>query len=97
MKKIIVLFILVTISLLFSACNSCTKGIKNLESDWGDLERTVTVTSAFTGDTLFHYDGPCYISEDSKGGDVSLIYYVGKKAKKADFIGSGFNFVAIEK
>ena len=97
MKKMIVLFILVTISILFSACNSCTKMSKNLESDWGDLERVVTVTSIFTGDTLFHYDGPCYISEGSTGTDVRLIYYIGKKAKKADFIGNGFNFVAIEK
>lgn len=95
MKKILIFLLL--ISAFFAGCNSCTKMTKNLESDWSDLERTVTVTSAFSGDTLFRYEGPCYISEDKNESGVTLIYYVGKKAKKADFIGNGFNFVAIEK
>ena len=98
MKKLITILIFTAISIAFTACNSCTKLSKNMESDWSDLERTITVTSAFTGDTLFHYEGPCYISSDNKSlNNVTLIYYVGKVAKKADFIGSGFNFVAIEK
>lgn len=95
MKKILIFLLL--ISAFFAGCNSCTKMAKSLESDWGDLERIVTVTSTFKGDTLFHYEGPCYISDDQNEQGVTLIYYVGKTAKKADFIGSGFNFVAIEK
>ena len=90
MKKLITILIFTAISIAFTACNSCTELSKNLESD-------CTVTSAFTGDTLFHYEGPCYISDNNSTNKVTLIYYVGKVVKKADFIGSGFNFVAIEK
>lgn len=97
MKKLITILIFTAISIAFTACNSCTELAKNMESDWSDLERTITVTSAFTGDTLFHYEGPCFISDNNSTNDVTLIYYVGNVAKKADFIGSGFNFVAIEK
>ena len=97
MKKLITILIFTAISIAFTACNSCTQFSKNMESDWSDLERTITVTTAFTGDTLFHYEGPCFISNNNSTNNVTLIYYVGKVAKKADFIGSGFNFVAIEK
>lgn len=97
MKKLVTLLVLVAACIGLTGCNSCTKFTKNMESDWGDLERTVTVTSAFTGDTLFHYEGSCYIAANSEMQGVTLIYYVGKTPKKADFIGNGYNFVAIEK
>ena len=95
MKKILI-FLLPT-CVFFTGCNSCTQVTKNLESDWSNLERVVTITSAFTGDTLFHYDGPCYISESKNENGGTVIYYINGKAKKADFIGNGFNSVAIEK
>lgn len=80
----------------FTGCNSCTQQLKNLESDFSALDRNLVVTNAFTGDTVWKYSGDCYISEGSKAGDVTVIYYVGKKAKKADFVGN-FILSAIEK
>ena len=97
MKKLITILIFTAISIAVIACNSFKKFSKDVESDWGDLNRNVVVTSAFTGDTLFRYSGKCYISQSSTVGDVTLIYYDGGEAKKADFIGNWFNFVAIEK
>ena len=96
MKKLIAIFALAFIVFGFTGCNSCTQQLKNLESDFSALDRDLVVTSAFTGDTTWKYSGDCYISEGSSAGDVTIIYYVGKKAKKADFVGN-FILSAIEK
>lgn len=97
MKKI--LFVLIAFATLFAftGCNSCTQTFKNLESDFSELDRNITVINAIRGDTLFTYSGPCYISDGTNPGDVTLIYKVGKKSKKADFLGEHVIFIATEK
>lgn len=94
MKKIIIFAIAILTTLMYTGCNSCTHAFKNFESDFAELDRDVTVMNAFTGDTMFHYSGPCYFSEDT--GSVTLIYKVNGKSKKADWVGN-FIFQAIEK
>ena len=95
MKKIIIFAIAILITLMYTGCNSCTQMYKEFESDFAELDRDVTVMHAFTGDTLFHYSGPCYFSKDTAGG-VTLIYKDNGKSKKADWTGN-FIFQAIEK
>ena len=102
MKKI--LFVLIAFATLFAftGCNSCTQTFKNLESDFSELDRNITVINAIRGDTLFSYSGPCYISDganpgNANPGNVTLIYKVGKKSKKADFLGEHVIFIATEK
>lgn len=96
MKKLIAIIAIVFIAFGFTGCNSCTQGLKNLESDFSALDRTIVITNAFTGDTVWTYTGDCYISDGSGPGDVTIIYYVGKKAKKADFFGN-FILTALER
>lgn len=94
MKKFIIFAIAILTMFMFTGCNSCTQMYKEFESDFAELDRDVTVMHAFTGDTLFHYSGPCYFSEDT--GSVTLIYKVNGRSKKADWVGN-FIFQAIEK
>lgn len=98
MKKLIAIIAIVFCMFGFTGCNSCTQQIKNLESDFSELDRDIVVLNSFTGDTVFKYSGPCYIDGNSNAGDITIIYRQnGKKAKKADFIGSHIIFVAVEK
>ena len=94
MKKFITLAFTIVTMFIFTGCNSCTQVYKEFQSDFTELDRDVTVMHAFTGDTLFHYSGPCYFSEDT--GSVTLIYKVNGHSKKADWVGN-FIFQAIEK
>ena len=94
MKKFIILAFTIVTMFIFTGCNSCTQVYKEFQSDFTELDRDVTVMHAFTGDTLFHYSGPCYFSEDA--GSVTLIYKVNGHSKKADWVGN-FIFQAIEK
>ena len=94
MKKFIILAFTIVTMFIFTGCNSCTQVYKEFQSDITELDRDVTVMHAFTGDTLFHYSGPCYFSEDT--GSVTLIYKVNGHSKKADWVGN-FIFQAIEK
>lgn len=97
MKKILFVLIVFATLFAFTGCNSCTQTFKNLESDFSELDRNITVINAIRGDTIFSYSGPCYISDGANPGDVTLIYKVGKKSKKADFLGEHVIFVATEK
>ena len=101
MKKIILIAIfaiMTAIVVTMTGCNGCTMVAKNLESNYSELHRDVTVISAFTGDTIFSYSGPCYFSTPGyTANEVSLIYYVNGKSRKADFVGGGYIFMAIEK
>ena len=97
MKRIITAMALTACIYTLSGCNSCTQTMKNIESDFAELDRDVTVLNAITGDTIFSYSGPCYIDGSANPGDVTLLYYQGKKAKKADFIGHHIMFIATEK
>lgn len=96
MKKLI-LIALFAIFATMTGCNGCTMIAKNLESNYSELNRDITVINSFTGDTIFTYSGPCYFETDSGTTNVSLIYKQNGRSKKADFVGSGFVFVAIEK
>lgn len=51
----------------------------------------------FSGDTLFAYSGPCYFNTAEHSNDVSIIYSVNGRKLKADFVGAGFVFKAVEK
>lgn len=83
--------------MLVGCGNSWEQKKKNWASDYGDLERDVTVINALTKDTLFSYSGPCYINTAASPGDITFIYYVNGQAKKADFLGEFVIFTAIEK
>ena len=96
--KNILLIALVAIAATMTGCNGCTMLSKNLESNFSELHRDVVVLNAFTGDTVFSYSGPCYFSTpEGASNQVSLIYYVNGHSRKADFVGSGFIFKAVEK
>lgn len=98
MNKIILMLIAFAIVVTMNGCNGCTMMYKNLESNYSELHRDVVVINAFTGDTIFTYSGACYFKTPEKSpNEVSLIYYENGKSRKADFIGSGFIFKAIEK
>lgn len=96
MKKLILITLFVIVATM-TGCNGCTMIAKNLESNYSELNRDVVVLNAFTGDTIFTYSGPCYFETDSGTTNVSLIYKVNGHSKKADFVGGGFIFKAIEK
>lgn len=95
MKKLIVFAIIVLVACIFTGCNSCTHTFKNLESDFSELDRDVVVLHPFTGDTLFTYSGPCYITNDSSN-NVTLIFKVNGKSRKADW-SNNVIFQAVEK
>lgn len=97
MKKLLLAAVALSAALTFTGCNSCTHVMKDLESDFSELERDITVLNAITGDTIFTYSGPCYISEGSGDGDVTLIFKRNGVSKKADFIGNHIIFIAKEK
>ena len=99
MKKILLTVCAVAamaISVSLSGCNSCSMKMKNLESDYSELDRDVVVRNAFTGDTIFSYSGPCYFKTTKESNDVSIIYWKNNRRKKADFVGS-YVFSASEK
>jgi hypothetical protein len=85
------------ISLIYSGCNACDNTVKNLQSNWTNLPRDITVINALRGDTIFKYSGPCYITDESGKGDITLIYKVNGTSKKADFLGDHVIFIAVEK
>lgn len=97
MKKLLLAALVLSSALTFAGCNSCTHMMKDLESDFSELERDITVLNAITGDTIFTYSGPCYISEGSSSGDVTLIFKRNGVSKKADFIGEHIIFIATER
>lgn len=97
MKKILLILIAFASVFALTGCNSCTQNFKNLESNFSELDRNITVINAIRGDTIFSYSGPCYISDEANPGNVTLIYKVGKKSKKADFLGEHVIFIATEK
>lgn len=98
MNKILLTLVAFAIAVTMTGCNGCTMMYKNLESNYSELHRDVVVLNAFTGDTIFTYSGACYFKTPEKSSnEVSLIYYENGKSRKADFIGSGFIFKAIEK
>lgn len=96
MKKIVLLAVF-AIALTMTGCNGCTMMAKNIESNYSELHRDVVVLNAFTGDTLFAYSGPCYFNTHEHSNDVSIIYSVNGRKLKADFVGAGFVFKAVEK
>lgn len=68
---------------------------KEWKSDYGNLERRITVYN-INGDVVWDYSGSCYITESSSNGNLTVIYYVDNAAKKADFFGNMLSFVIIE-
>ncbi len=98
MKKILLALVAFAIAGTMTGCNGCTMMYKNLESNYSELHRDVVVLNALTGETIFTYSGACYFkTPENSSNEVSLIYYVNGKSHKADFVGSGFIFKAIEK
>jgi len=84
------------IGLILSGCNACDNTVKNLQSNFTNLSRDITVINALRGDTIFKYSGPCYITDESGKGDITLIYKVNGVSKKADFLGDHVIFMAVE-
>ena len=96
MKKIVLLAVF-AIALTMTGWNGCTMMAMNIESNYSELHRHVVVLNAFTGDTLFAYSGPCYFNTHEHSNDVSIIYSVNGRKLKAEFVGAGFVFKAVEK
>lgn len=85
------------LSLMLCSCgNSWEMSKKNYESNYGKLSREITITNSFTGEVIWHFNGVTYISNSSEG-DISILFYVDDKPKKADFIGQGIIATIIEK
>lgn len=89
-------FMIVSFLLLAVSCgNSWEVTKKKWKSDYGNLERKITVYN-INGDVVWDYSGSCYITESSSNGNLTVIYYVDNIAKKADFFGNMLSFVIIE-
>lgn len=89
-------FMLVSFLMLaFSCGNEWEVTKKKWKSDFGNLERKITVYN-INGEVVWDYSGSCYITETSINGNLTVIYYVGDVAKKADFFGNMLSFVIIE-
>ena len=57
MKKIFALILLAALTLASTGCESCSREIKSIKSDWGGgLYRTVTLLD-YQGDTLKQWTG----------------------------------------
>lgn len=93
---LVAIVIVVLVVAVAFAGNKGTRAIKNIQSNYANLDRDVLVINSFTGDTLFKYSGPCYFDTE-RGGAVSLIYERNGKQFKADWAGTGFVFFANEK
>lgn len=57
--------------------------------------RKILVLNAFTGDTLWRFQGRARITESSSNGDVT-IHYIDESGvpKKRDFLGSSMNIIS---
>lgn len=97
MKKIIPIAIVLILTLTsFVSCgNSWEITKKNLASNYTELPRRITVTD-LDGNDVWNFEGVAYISDDSSVGDVTIIYQTDMGLKKIDFIGIGFNVMAVE-
>ena len=83
----------------FVCGNSGVKLKKDVQSDFGSLERDVVVVNSFTGDTLFKYSGPCYFTTEGRefNKGIVLIYEQNGKTLKANFAGQNIVFIAVER
>ncbi|MDR0563211.1 MAG: hypothetical protein LBG73_11075 [Spirochaetaceae bacterium] len=79
-------------------CSSCTMGMKqsmkNISSNFGGLNREITVYNAYTGEKLYAYEGKAYISGDSKSGSITIVL---EEGRKIDIIGANAIVISIEK
>ncbi|MDR0567978.1 MAG: hypothetical protein LBG87_02080 [Spirochaetaceae bacterium] len=93
MKKTAVLVI--TALWLFSSCTMGMKeSLKNITSNFGGLNREITVYNAYTGEKLYTYEGKAYITDDPKTSRITIVLANGKKV---DIVGINTIIVSIEK
>ena len=83
--------------LLLSGCGNgweITK--KNFKSNYSELPRKVVVYDSFKAEPIWEFTGIVYMSDDSREGNVSIIYKKGREYYKNDFVGHHINVYMIE-
>ena len=87
--KTIKIMSLVLMGLALSGCgNSWEMTKKNWSSDLSDLPRRVTIWDSLTGETVWTFEGPVYLSDHSSPGNLSIIYRDSNgKLRKNDYVG----------
>ena len=69
-KKIFALVLLVGVALASTGCESCSRGIKSIKSDWGGgLYRRVTLMD-YQGDTLKQWEGKFDVRDEGSDNQV---------------------------
>lgn len=88
--------ILITLSLCLISCGRMSVKYKTMQSNVSLLKREVTVYSSETSKIVWSFTGDCYMTEESKSGDITIIFD-DKGIKKADFVGDKFFVIMVEK
>ena len=99
MKKALIGLCLASTLLLSSCGASWERTKKDYKADiGGGLVRSVKVYDFISKETVFEYEGKCYLDDGAKPGDFTLICYdKNNESKKVDFVGHGMSIVMIEK
>ena len=96
-KKMKTLMIAIMGCLLLSGCgNGWEMTKKNFKSNYSELPRKVVVYDSFKAETIWEFTGIVYMSDDSRVGNVSIIYKKGGEYYKNDFVGQHINVYMIE-
>ena len=83
--------------LLLSGCgNGWEMTKKNFKSNYSELPRKVVVYDSFKTKPIWEFTGIVYMSDDSRVGNVSIIYKKGGEYYKNDFIGQHLIISMIE-
>lgn len=70
MKKFLVILALVAIVFTQTSCESCSREMKSIKSDWtGGLNRTLTLMD-YEGDTIKTWSGKFDIRDDSSDNKI---------------------------
>ena len=95
MNKIFKIILIVS-SLCLISCGKMSVRYKTMQSNVTLLKREITVYSSETGKIVWNFKGDCFMTEESKTGDITIIFD-NKGIKKADFIGDRFFVIMVEK
>lgn len=83
--------------LLLSGCgNDWEMTKKNFKSNYSELPRKVVVYDSFKAEPIWEFTGIVYMSDDSREGNVSIIYKKDGEYYKNDFVGPHLNVYMIE-
>ena len=90
-KILAAIFLIAIMSVSMTSCGMAWKQtVKNIGSDLGGgLSREILVKNSYTGEVLWAFRGKAYIDNESKAGDVVIIYTNSDgEQKKYDALGT---------